>query len=135
MSQSLLKSDKNIQILIVEDDELNIRMITSFLKNKYEIEAVRSGDEALKKSVDKHFDIFLMDIGLKKDMSGLDVTNRLRKTSEYKNTPIIAITAYALTGDREKILKAGCSHYLSKPFTKQQLINLIEDIVENNPIG
>ncbi|MBK7629501.1 MAG: response regulator [Ignavibacteriales bacterium] len=122
---------RNIKILIVEDDELNIKMISSFLKDKYEIEAARSGDEALKKSVDDHFDIFLMDIGLKKEMSGLDVTAKLRKTSEYKNTPIIAITAYALSGDREKILSAGCSHYLSKPFTKQQLLHLLGKIVND----
>jgi two-component system cell cycle response regulator DivK len=119
---------RNIKILIVEDDELNIKMITSFLKDKYEIEAARSGEEALKKSVDNHFDIFLMDIGLKKEMSGLDVTAKLRKSSEYKSVPIIAITAYALSGDREKILNAGCSHYLAKPFTKQHLLHLLENI-------
>jgi CheY-like chemotaxis protein len=46
--------------------------------------------------------------------------------SEYIDTPIIALTAYALTGDKERIINAGCSHYLSKPFTKQQLLNLLD---------
>lgn len=121
-------SKSNTKILIVEDDELNIKMVTSFLKYKYDIEAARSGEEALKKAIDKKYDIFLMDIGLKKEMSGLDVTNKLRKMSEYTNTPIIAITAYALSGDREKILNAGCSHYLSKPFSKNQLLQLLEGL-------
>lgn len=126
-------SEKKIKILIVEDDELNIVMVTSFLKAKYEIEPARSGDEALKKAIDIHYDIFLMDIGLKKEMSGLDVTNKLRKMSEYTDTPIIALTAYALTGDKERIIGAGCSHYLSKPFTKQQLLNLLDKALIKDP--
>ncbi|MDP2364923.1 MAG: response regulator [Ignavibacteria bacterium] len=123
-------SKKNIKILIVEDDELNIMMVSSFLKSKYEIEAVRTGEEALKKLLDNHYDIILMDIGLKKEMNGLDVTKKLRKMPNYNNTPVIALTAYALTGDKEKILSAGCSHYLSKPFTKKQLIDLLESTLK-----
>jgi CheY-like chemotaxis protein len=118
--------NNNVIILMVEDDELNIKMVSSFLRDKYTIDSARSGDEALKKSLDHKYDAFLMDIGLKKEMSGLDVTNKLRKMPEYKNTPIIALTAYALTGDREKILSAGCSHYLSKPFSKHQLLRILE---------
>lgn len=124
-----METKSNTKILIVEDDELNIRMVSSFLRDKYDIDAARSGEEALKKAIDKKYDIFLMDIGLKKEMNGLEVTNRLRKMSEYKNVPIIALTAYALSGDRERILNAGCSHYLSKPFSKNQLLNLLEKIV------
>ncbi|HRN27884.1 MAG TPA: response regulator, partial [Ignavibacteriaceae bacterium] len=124
-----METKSNTKILIVEDDELNIRMVSSFLRDKYDIDAARSGEEALKKAIDNKYDIFLMDIGLKKEMNGLEVTNRLRKMSEYKNVPIIALTAYALSGDRERILNAGCSHYLSKPFSKNQLLNLLEKIV------
>ncbi len=126
-----METKSNIKILIVEDDELNIRMVSSFLRDNYDIDAARSGEEALKKSIDNKYDIFLMDIGLKKEMNGLEVTNRLRKMSEYKNAPIIALTAYALSGDRERILDAGCSHYLSKPFSKHQLLNLLEKIVND----
>ena len=126
-------SEKKIKILIVEDDELNIVMVTSFLRGKYEIESARSGNEALKKAIDNHYDIFLMDIELKKEMTGLDVSSKLRKMSEYKDTPIIALTAYALSGDKERILSAGCSHYLSKPFTKQQLLSLIDKALIKSP--
>ncbi|MCC6256631.1 MAG: response regulator, partial [Ignavibacteriaceae bacterium] len=101
-----METKSNTKILIVEDDELNIRMVSSFLRDKYDIDAARSGEEALKKAIDNKYDIFLMDIGLKKEMNGLEVTNRLRKMSEYKNVPIIALTAYALSGDRERILNA-----------------------------
>ena len=128
--------ENNIKILIVEDDELNIKMVSSFLKTKFEVEAARSGEEALKKLLDYKYDIILMDIGLKKGMNGLDLTKELRRISDYKETPIIALTAYALSGDKERIIDAGCSHYLSKPFTKSQLLNLLkaisEDIIKNN---
>jgi CheY-like chemotaxis protein len=122
-------SKKNIKILMVEDDELNIRMVSSFLKEKYELESATSGDEALKKSLDNHYDVFLMDIGLKKEMTGLDVTKKLRKMSKYKDTPIIALTAYALSGDKQRIITSGCSHYLSKPFTRHQLLQILDDVI------
>ena len=122
----------NVKILMVEDDELNIKMVSSFLRDKYTIDSARSGEEALKKSLDYRYDVFLMDIGLKKEMTGLDVTKKLRKMPEYKDAPIIALTAYALSGDREKILDAGCSHYLSKPFSKHQLLKVLEEIFSNN---
>jgi CheY-like chemotaxis protein len=121
-------AEKILNILIVEDDELNIKMVSSFLKGNHNIFAARSGEEALQKSLDTQFDIILMDIGLKKEMSGIDVTHRLRKMSNYQNTPIIALTAYALSGDKQRIIEAGCSHYLSKPFTKNQLLSLIDSI-------
>lgn len=122
------KTDRYLNILMVEDDELNIKMVSSFLKLKFEIEPARSGEEAIKKLLEKKYDIILMDIGLKKEMSGIDVTQKLRKMPNYKDTPIVALTAYALSGDKQRILEAGCSHYLAKPFTKQQIINLLENI-------
>ena len=121
-------SNKRIKILLVEDDELNIRMISSFLEGKYQIDEAKSGEEAIKKVLDNNYDLFLMDIGLKKEMTGLDVTKKLRKMEVYKKTPIVAVTAYALAGDKERILRAGCSHYLSKPFSKKQLTNLLDSI-------
>lgn len=124
------KIEKNTKILMVEDDELNIKMVSAFLSSKYKLEAARSGEDALKKLLDNNYDVILMDIGLKKEMSGLDVTKKLRNMPNYRNTPVIALTAYALSGDRERILSAGCSHYLSKPFTKKQLIDLLESILK-----
>jgi CheY-like chemotaxis protein len=125
-----IKPINNIKILMVEDDELNIKMVSSFLKDIYDLDSATSGDEALKKSLDNNYDVFLMDIGLKKEMTGLDVTSKLRKMSKYQDTPIIALTAYALSGDKQRIIQAGCSHYLSKPFTRQQLLLMLEDVID-----
>jgi CheY-like chemotaxis protein len=128
-NQPAIESGKRIRILLVEDDELNIKMISSFLDGKYYIDIARSGEEAVKKSLDYNYDIFLMDIGLKKEMTGLDVTKKLRNMNLYRKTPIVAVTAYALAGDKERIIAAGCSHYLSKPFSKKQLTDLLDSIL------
>jgi CheY-like chemotaxis protein len=127
--QPAIESGKRIRILLVEDDELNIKMISSFLDGKYYIDVARSGEEAVKKSIDYNYDIFLMDIGLKKEMTGLEVTKKLRNMNLYRKTPIVAVTAYALAGDKERIIAAGCSHYLSKPFSKKQLTDLLDSII------
>jgi len=68
-----------------------------------------------------------MDIGLK-GMDGLQATGEIRKIPGYEKTPIVALTAYAMEGDKERFFNGGCSHYLSKPFSNNELLNLINDI-------
>ena len=70
-----------------------------------------------------------MDIGLE-GISGLDATKEIRKLSDYEKTPIVAVTAFAMVGDKEKFLAEGCFHYLSKPFRIMDLKKLIIDILE-----
>ena len=67
-----------------------------------------------------------MDIGLRGDLDGIETARQIRKFDHYKNTPIVALTAYAMEGDREKFLQNGCTHYLAKPFHKSELIRVIE---------
>lgn len=114
------------KILVIEDDPLNFKIIFTFLKDSYDMEHVTSGEEALLLVIENHYDLFLTDIGLKQDMDGLEFTRRLRKIDKYKNSPVIALTAYALSGDKQRILEAGCSDYLSKPFTKNQLFLILK---------
>lgn len=114
------------KILVIEDDPLNFKIIFTFLKDSYDMEHVTSGEEALSLVIENHYDLFLTDIGLKQDMDGLEFTRRLRKIDKYKNSPVIALTAYALSGDKQRILEAGCSDYLSKPFTKNQLFLILK---------
>ena len=77
--------------------------------------------EVIKKN---QYDIIFMDIGLK-DINGMEATKIIRQLNNYKNIPIIAITAFAMQGDKEKILASGCSEYISKPFTKEQLFSVL----------
>ena len=69
-----------------------------------------------------------MDINLKHGLTGIQATKLIREISGYEKVPIVAITAYAMTSDRDEFLKAGCSHYLAKPFSKNDIIQLLTTI-------
>ena len=69
-----------------------------------------------------------MDINLGKEMDGIHVTKEIRKLPGYSTTPIVALTAFAMAGDREEFLGGGCDYYISKPFSKQDLLSLLSRI-------
>jgi CheY-like chemotaxis protein len=72
-----------------------------------------------------------MDINLGLGMNGIEATKRIRKIPGFESIPIVAVTAYAMAGDRETFLNIGCTHYISKPFTKREFISLIEEVLES----
>lgn len=116
------------RILIVEDDELNLDMMKQTLRNICDIDSVPTGEEAIE-IVRKHeYAMILMDIGLK-GISGIDAVIEIRKYPEYKTTPIAAITAFAMKGDKEEFLQKGCSHYISKPFNVSALRTLVKEAI------
>jgi len=109
------------KILIVEDNPRNMRLFSMILKAAgYTLLEAADGDEALAKAVQEHPDLILMDVQLP-GLSGLDVTRRLRQMPGFERVPIIAISAYAMKGDRERIIEAGCDTYLSKPVNTREL--------------
>lgn len=114
-------------ILIVEDDEDNRAYIRTIL-SQYNCEYAINGYSAMKKAKEKKFEIILMDINLGNGMDGVAAVNEIRKLDNYIKTPIVAMTAFVLEGEREEFLAAGCTHYLGKPFRKQQLLELINCI-------
>jgi two-component system cell cycle response regulator DivK len=113
------------KILIVEDNPQNMRLIEMALsRESYIMLEATTGEEALEIAHKEHPDLIIMDIQLPQ-MSGLDVTRKLREMPEFNRTPIIAITAYAMQEDEKKALDAGCSAYLTKPIRVRELPNLI----------
>ena len=119
------------KILIVEDHPQNMRLIEVVLRSRsYILLTANDGEEALDVAVREHPDLVIMDIQLPK-ISGYDVTKKLRQMPEFINTPIIAITAYAMEGDKEKFMEAGCDAYLSKPIDTRELPELIANILGN----
>lgn len=122
------KVKKMKKVLLVENDIASIELIKLFLKDKYEIDIAFSGVEGLEKVNRTNYDFILMDINLGAGMTGSELTKKIREIKSYKSVPIIAMTAFAMEGDKEEFLKAGCSHYLSKPFSKEELLVLIESI-------
>lgn len=117
---------KDKKILIVDDDIRNIYALSAALNSKGAIITTAfNGIEALNAMEEQpDFDIVLMDI-MMPEMDGFEATKKIRENSKWKNLPIIALTAKAMKGDRDEILKAGASDYQSKPIDIQKLISLI----------
>lgn len=116
---------KDAAILIVENEPLNAKLVESFLKGHYTYETVEDGHQALEITNRKKYSLILMDINLGKGMSGLEVTKRLRENEYYSELPIIAMTAFAMIGDKKEFLKEGCTDYISKPFVQKDLLILL----------
>ena len=113
------------KILIVEDNPRNMKLLEMTLRAKgYTLLTATDGGEALDMAVRERPDLIIMDIQLPK-VNGLAVTRKLRETPEFRHTPIIAITAYAMKGDREKAIEAGCDAYLPKPINTRELPEVI----------
>ncbi|MFC1990560.1 response regulator [Chloroflexota bacterium] len=109
------------KVLIVEDNPQNMRLLEMTLKARdYALLKANDGEEALDTAVRERPDIIIMDMQLPK-LSGLEVTQRLRQMAEFNHVPIIALTAYAMKGDKEKFIEAGCDAYLSKPIDTREL--------------
>ncbi|MFT6113673.1 MAG: signal transduction histidine kinase/ActR/RegA family two-component response regulator [Granulosicoccus sp.] len=126
-----IKKNHYLAVLLVEDNEINIMIAQALLKNfPLKIDIAKDGAQAIemihqnKKSSDKHYKAVFMDCQMP-EMDGYQATAYLRKQNEYKNLPIIAMTANAMKGDREKCLDAGMSDYMSKPIN----INIISEKV------
>ena len=70
-----------------------------------------------------------MDINLGAGMNGMEVTKEMRKMAEYAETPIIAVTAYAMASKRNEFLNGGCTHFISKPFEKKEIVDLVTSVI------
>src|SRR5262249_53010347 len=104
-------------VLIVEDNELNMKLFHDLLEaHGYETVGTRNGIEALDLARRHRPDLILMDIQLP-EVSGLEVTKWLKDDPELKAIPVVAVTAFAMKGDEERILEGGCEAYLSKPIS------------------
>jgi two-component system cell cycle response regulator DivK len=113
------------KILIVEDNDLNLKLFRDLLTaHGYEVLETKDGLEAIIITRNERPDLVLMDIQLP-EISGLDVTRRLKTDEAIRHIPIIAVTAFAMKDDEEKILAAGCEAYVSKPISILSFLNTV----------
>ncbi len=113
-------------ILIVDDNELNLKLAREILTARgYEVAVVLRGEQAVEVARERHPALVLLDIQLL-DIDGLEVLRRLRSLPETRDLPIVAMTAQAMTGDRERFLAAGCDGYIQKPISLRTFTTEVE---------
>lgn len=113
-------------ILAVEDNSETQLLLKHLLKRAFDVVVVSGVDDALEAVEEHQFDIFLLDINLSGQRTGTDLLHLLRQRDHVGSVPAIALTAYAMPGDREDFLEAGFNNYVSKPFTRADLTSAIE---------
>jgi CheY-like chemotaxis protein len=114
------------KILVIEDNEQNLYLVTFILeKNGYEVIRARNGREGIDLACKVKPTLILLDIQLPV-MDGYAVAQELRKNPALDDVPIVAVTSYAMTGDRERVLAAGCNGHIEKPFDPATFIKDIE---------
>jgi CheY-like chemotaxis protein len=125
--EEVIAKKGGIKILLAEDYKHSQIIVTRLLKknNFEEIVVVENGEEAYKFAQKEKFDLILMDMQMP-IMNGFEATEKIRQMPEYKSTPIIALTAFAMKGDREKCLEAGATDYIPKPIDSKEFIDKVK---------
>jgi two-component system, cell cycle response regulator DivK len=115
-----------MNVLVIEDNEKNRYLISFILKGEgYKVAEAITGEEGVGMAVSERPDLILMDIQLP-GIDGYEATRRIRATPSGAGIPIIALTSYAMTGDRERALAAGCTGYVEKPINPDTIIEEIQ---------
>ncbi len=118
------------KVLIVEDNELNMKLFNDLLEaHGYETLQTKDGFKAMEMAREHLPDLILMDIQLP-EVSGLEVTKWLKDDETLRSIPIVAVTAFAMKGDEERIRQGGCEAYLSKPITVTTFIETVRHFLD-----
>jgi PAS domain S-box-containing protein len=129
---SLYPHSMDYRILYVEDDYNCQLLVKIILKDLFNIDIAKNLNDALSLIGINQYDLILLDINLGSGETGLDLLKILKNNIKYENTPVIAVTAYALKNEKEAILNAGCIDHISKPFEKDILINTITKAISRS---
>ncbi len=117
-------------VLVVEDNPLNTELVCEILSAQgFSTERAVDGEEAIKKAEKEKFDLIIMDIALP-GMDGIEVTKIIKSKPNYKFVPVIALTAYAMKGDRERFIEAGFDDYVPKPIDVSEFMKIIRKYKE-----
>ncbi len=116
-------------VLIVEDNDLNMKLFHDLLEaHGYNTIQTKDGMEALSLAREHSPDLILMDIQLP-EVSGLEVTKWIKEDETLKSIPVIAVTAFAMKGDEEKIREGGCEAYIAKPISVENFLNTVKEFL------
>jgi len=129
---------ENKTILLIEDNELNRKLVRAMLpKDKHQVLEAEDAETGVQLAQEYKPDLILMDIQLP-GMGGLSATRIIKKDSVLKDTPVIALTSYAMQGDEAEAREAGCDDYITKPIDRQRFLEAVSrflkhDLVKNEP--
>ena len=119
-------------VLVIEDDENNMELITVILELEgYQVIKAETGLKGFELAEEKLPDFIILDIQLP-DMNGLEVLKRIRSSKADGTTPVIAMTSFAMSGDREKLLAEGCNGYIEKPIDPDKVMEQIQFVLDKN---
>jgi CheY-like chemotaxis protein len=121
------------RILAVEDNAETRLLLDHLLQSSFEAQVVDGVDPALEAAADHRFDVVLLDINLSEERTGTDLLQLLREHEHLTQVPAIALTAYAMPGDREDFLDSGFNAYISKPFARDELERVIQNVLTDAP--
>lgn len=122
-----------VKILLVEDNEMNRDMLSRrLIRKKFEVVMAVDGAEGVEMSISEAPDIILMDMSLP-IVDGWEATKKIKADPQTQNIPVIAMTAHAMAGDREKCLNAGCDDYDTKPVEFPRLLDKIKNLIGKDP--
>ena len=120
------------KILLVEDNEMNRDMLSRRLQRKgYEVEMATDGRQGVTMAQAAPYDLILMDMSLP-EIDGWEAARQLRAAPVTQKVPIIALTAHAMSGDREKAIEAGCDDYDTKPIELERLLGKMQALLDRN---
>ena len=117
---------RELHLLVVEDDPAIQHMIGAMLPGEFHIDSVPSAESALRQIKTATYDGCIIDIRLAGERDGMELIDRLREESAYRDTPMLAVTAYGQPGDEQRFIEAGFDGYLAKPFTESELLEAIQ---------
>ncbi|MFK7848566.1 MAG: ATP-binding protein [Rhodothermales bacterium] len=123
------------QILVVDDDPKMRTLLRLLLESHCRLDMAESEDRALVLAKNHKYDMIFQDVNLGRGRTGIDVLREFRKLPHYEHVPVVALTAYALPKDREKLLDAGFDEYLSKPISEEELRNVISMVLKEEPVN
>ena len=126
--------ERKPRILIIEDNETNVDVARLFLQHDYDVEAAFDGESGVRMASEKRYDLILLDINLGEGIDGIETARRIRALGRYDKAPIIALTGYAMAGDREEIFDRGrINDYLAKPYKREDLLQIVEMGLHSGP--
>lgn len=130
ITQSVREATNNPSVLVVEDNLVNQQLLILYVQDMCNAFSALDAKSAIESARQKQFDLILMDINLGPGLDGIQAMLEIRKLSNYRNIPIVALTGYASIGDRDRLISLGFTGYLPKPVTKDVLIGLIEEMIK-----